>query len=80
MDNSDRYLASLERISSSAKIPKPNIFQDVTTGRSGYFASSSRSWDSSLFPPAAVTQTRTDIEGDEDVPLDAFGKLKLRLR
>ena len=80
MNNSNRYLASLERISSSVKIPKPNIFrQDARTGHSGYFASSSRGWDSSPFPPTAVTQTRADFEGDEDVPLDDFGKLKLRL-
>jgi hypothetical protein len=80
MDNSNRYLASLERISSSVKIPKPNIFrQDARTGHSGYFASSSRGWDSSSFPPTAVAQTQADFEGDEDVPLDDFGKLKLRL-
>jgi hypothetical protein len=80
MDNSNRYLASLKRISSSANISKPNAFhQDVRAGHSGYFASSPRSWDSSPFPPTAVTQTWEDIEGDEDVPLDAFGKLKLRL-
>jgi hypothetical protein len=80
MDNSNRYFASLERISSSAKISNPNVFhQDVRTGHSGYFASPPRSWDSSPFPPTAVTQTWEDIEGDEDVSLDAFGKLKLRL-
>jgi hypothetical protein len=73
MDNSNRYFAS-------AKISNPNVFhQDVRTGHSGYFASPPRSWDSSPFPPTAVTQTWEDIEGDEDVSLDAFGKLKLRL-
>jgi hypothetical protein len=80
MDNSKRYLASLDLISSSVKIPEPDIFhQDARTGHSGYFATSSRGWDSSPFPPTAVTQTQADFEGDEDVPLDAFGKLKLRL-
>jgi hypothetical protein len=80
MGNNNRYLASLERISSSARIPKPNIFrQGARTGHSGCFASSPRGWDSSPFPPIAVTRTRADFEGDEDVPLDDFGKLKLRL-
>jgi hypothetical protein len=80
MGNNNRYLASLERISSSARIPKPNIFrQGARTGHSGCFASSPRGWDSSLFPPTAVTRAPADFEGDEDVPLDDFGKLKLRL-
>jgi hypothetical protein len=80
MDNSNRYFASLERISSSAKFSNPNVFhQDVRTRHSGYFTSPPRSWDSSPFPPTAVTQTWEDIEDDEDVSLDAFGKLKLRL-
>jgi hypothetical protein len=80
MDNSNRYLASLERISSSAKVSNPNVLnQDVRTRHSGYFPSPPRSWDSSPFPPTAVTQAWEDIESDEDDSLDAFGKLKLRL-
>ena len=80
MDNSNRYLASLERISSSVKISNPSVLnQNVRTGHSGYFTSPPRNWDSSPFPPTAVTQTWEDIEDDEDVSLDAFGKLKLRL-
>ena len=79
MDNSNRYLGSLERISSSVKIPTSNIFrQDARTRHSGYFASLPRGWDSSPFPLTAVTQTRADFESDEDVPLDDFGRLKLR--
>jgi hypothetical protein len=80
MDSSNRYLASLERISSSAKISDPNVLnQDARTRHSGYFTSPPRSWDSSPFLPTAVTQTWEDIESDEDVSLDAFGKLKLHL-
>ena len=80
MDSTHRYPASLERIPLIAAQPEPGPSQhDSGTGRCGNFANHlSISWASPPFPHFAPRHDHLGLVGDEEVPLDAFGKPAMR--
>jgi hypothetical protein len=80
MDSTHRYPASLERIPLIAAQPEPGPSQpDSGTGPCGNFANHlSIPWASPPFPQLATRHDHLGFVGDEEVPLDAFGKPVMR--